>query len=521
MGITWRSWLHGGLAALVFGGGWGGAVAQTPPNVLVVGHVAELQTLDPAVAVTISDFRVIGNIYDGLLRYRKGSLDVEPALATAWEVSADGLTYTFTLRSGVVFDDGTPFSAETVKWNIERVIDPAHPFHNTGPFPFAFILGPIAGADVLAPDRVAIRLKEPYAPFLTMMAGAIGRLAGISPAAVQQHGADFGRHGGGAGPFKLALWEPNQQFVLERNETYWDGPVALDGIVFRPIPDENARVSEMLAGSIDVMVELPPDNVSTFAADPNLTLLEQAGPHIWYLVLNTKEPPFDDVRMRQALNYAIDKETMVRDILKGTAGVANGPIPPAFDWASDTSLAPYPYDPDKARALMAEAGYPNGAEVTFYVTESGSGMLSPIIMGTAIQADLAKVGITATIRQFEWNTFLGEIIPTMVGKANIAELSFMTQDPDMHPFLTLKTGAPVNSGQYSNPAVDALIDKGRATIDPDARAAIYKELQRVVHADAPWVFVANWNQNAVAKVGVQGFELHPSFMMLLKDVSKP
>jgi len=308
--------------------------------------------------------------------------------------------------------------------------------------------------------------------------------------------------------------------VLEANADYWGGAPKLRGVVFRPIVDENARVSEMLAGGTDLTIEVPPDNVATFARDPRFQFYEQSGPHLWYLLLNTKEKPFDNKLVRQAANYAINKTALVDKILKGTATVAAGPTPPAFTWAHDADLAPYPYDPEKAKALLKQAGYPDGVDVTFYVTESGSGMLSPVIMGTAIQADLAAVGIRARIETYEWNTFLGKVIPGMEGKANLAELSFMSQDPDMHPFLALKTGAAINSGYYSNPEVDKLIDEGRAEPDTIKRAAIYRRMQEIVFDDAPWVYVANWKQNAVVAKSVKGFDLHPSFLLRLARVYK-
>jgi peptide/nickel transport system substrate-binding protein len=300
--------------------------------------------------------------------------------------------------------------------------------------------------------------------------------------------------------------------VLEANPDYWGGAPKLKGLVFRPIIDENARVSEMLSGGTDITIEVPPDNVATFTSNAGFKFYEQSGPHLWYLLLNTKEKPFNDKLVRQAANYAINKDALVSQILKGTANVAAGPTPPAFAWAHDNDLKPYPYDPNMAKDLLKKAGYPDGVDVTFYVTESGSGMLSPVIMGTAIQADLAAVGIRAKIETYEWNTFLGKIIPGMEGKANIAELSFMTQDPDMHPFLALKTGAPVNSGYYSNPEVDALIEQGRAVADPAARAPIYKKLQQILADDAPWVYIANWKQNSVAAASVKGYSLQPSFL---------
>ena len=265
---------------------------------------------------------------------------------------------------------------------------------------------------------------------------------------------------------------------------------------------------------------VPPDNIATFTASPDFTFYQQPGPHLWYMVLNTKTKPFDDKRVRQAVNYAVNKPAMVTDILKDTATVASSVTPPAFAWAYDSGLKPYPYDPAKAKQLLAEAGYPNGLDVTFYVTESGSGMLSPVLMGTAIQADLAAVGVRAKIETYEWNTFLGKIIPSMPPDVAIAELSFMTQDPDMHPALALRTGAAVNSGGYSNPKVDALIDAGRTETDRDKRAGIYRQLQDIVYDDAPWVYVANWKQNAVSSARVKGFQLHPSFTTPFYGTSK-
>jgi peptide/nickel transport system substrate-binding protein len=272
------------------------------------------------------------------------------------------------------------------------------------------------------------------------------------------------------------------------------------------------------------MVEVPPDNLDQFRQDSAFKVYEQAGPHLWFLILNAKEGPFADKRVRQAVNYAIDKKALVDDVLQGTAEVAAGPTPPAFAWAYNEALEPYPYDPDKAKALLEEAGAA-GADLTFYVTEGGSGMLDPVAMGTAIQADLAKVGLEVTIETYEWNTFLGEVNPGLEGKADMAEMAWMTNDPDTLPYLALRTEAfpdkgGFNSGYYSNPEVDALLEKARSSTDRDERARLYKEMQEIVRDDAPWAFVANWKQNAVSTAAVEGFSLQPSFFLILRDVSK-
>ncbi|MEP3330070.1 ABC transporter substrate-binding protein [Sedimentitalea sp.] len=520
------NWTRRGLgavagAALALGSFALPTFAQTPPGVLIVGQIAEPKSLDPAAVTAVNDFRILVNLYEGLTRYKSGTLEVEPALAESWTISDDGTEYTFTLKPGVKFHDGTEFNAHAVKFNFDRMLDESHPFHNTGPFPLSFFFGSVASTEVVDDLTVKFTLNAPYAPFLSNLAYPTGLI--VSPAAVEKHDVDFGRNPSGTGPFTFAEWRSNEAVVLERNADYWGDPAGTDVVVFRPITDANTRVAEMLAGGIDMMVEVPPTSLSQFEGDA-FTVAQQAGPHVWFLILNAKEGPFADVRVRQAANYAINKEAIVNDVLEGTAEVAAGPTPPAFAWAYNADLEPYPYDPDKARELLAEAGA-EGAELTFYVTEGGSGMLDPIAMGTAIQADLAAVGLNVSIETYEWNTFLGEVNPGLEGKADMAEMAWMTNDPDTLPYLALRTGAwpdqgGFNSGYYSNPKVDELLEAARTATDQAERARLYQEMQTIVQQDAPWVFVANWKQNAVTSDRVEGFGLEPSFLLHLQGVTK-
>lgn len=500
----------------------GTATAQTPPGVLVVAQIAEPKSLDPHAVTAVNDFRILMNVYDGLVRYKPGTLEVEPALATEWTISEDGKTYTFTLREGVTFHDGSPFNSEAVKFNFERMLDESHPQHDTGPFPLSFFFSAVETIEAPDPQTVVFKLKEPYAPFLSNLAYPTGLI--VSPEAVMQHGQDFGRNPSGTGPFRFAEWQSNSRVVVEANPDYWDGAPQLQAVVYRPITDANTRVAEMLSGGVDVMVEVPPDNVANFRDDGAFKVYEQAGPHLWFLILNAKEGPMADKRVRQAVNYAIDKTALVENVLQGTAEVAAGPTPPAFAWAHNDALEPYPHDPEKAKQLLAEAGA-EGASLTFYVTEGGSGMLDPVAMGAAIQADLAKVGLDVKIETYEWNTFLGKVNPGLEGKADMAEMAWMTNDPDTLPYLALRSEAfpdkgGFNSGYYSNPAVDELLEQARRSTDQSERAMFYKEMQEIVHEDAPWAFIANWKQNAVSSAAVGGFELQPSFFLILKNVTK-
>ena len=497
------------------------AIAQTPPNVLVVGQIAEPKSLDPQAVTAVNDFRILMNVYDGLVRYKSGTLEVEPALATSWTISADGTEYTFKLRRGVKFHDGSGFDAADVEFNFDRMLDENHPYHHTGPFPLSFFFSAIEDVEAVDASTVRFKLNAPYAPFLSNLAYPTGLI--VSPESVQEHDKEFGRNPSGTGPFKFAEWESNAKVVVTRNADYWDGAPSLEAVVFRPITDGNTRVAEMLSGGLDVMVEIPPDSVAQFNGN-GFNLLEQAGPHLWFLILNAKEGPFADKRVRQAINYAIDKKTLVEQVLQGTAEVASGPTPPAFSWAYNESLQPYPYDPRKAKQLLQAAGHEN-ASLTFYVTEGGSGMLDPVPMGTAIQADLAKVGIDVKIETYEWNTFLGKVNPGLEGKADMAEMAWMTNDPDTLPYLALRTDAwpdkgGFNSGYYSNPEVDKLLEAARQSTDQAERAKLYQQMQEIVYEDAPWAFIANWKQNAATSDSVRDFELQPSFFLLLKDVKK-
>jgi len=496
--------------------------SQPPASALVVGLNAEPKSLDPHATTAQNDFRIVVNLYEGLVRFAEGSLDVEPALAESWEVSADETEYLFHLRDGVTFHDGTDLTAEAVVFNFERMLDGAHPFADTGPFPLAsFMFGAIEGVEAVDERTVRFRLSEPFAPLLAHLAYPTGLI--VSPAAVREHGAAFGRHPSGTGPFRFVAWEPSRLVRLERSDDYWGEPARSEELLFRPIGDAMTRVAELRAGALDVVPELSADHVAWFREADGFTVHESIGPHLWFLILNAKEPPFDSRAMRQAVNYAIDKEALVDEILRGTAEVAASPIVPAFDWAHDPDLAPYPHDPEKARALVAEAGYGDGAEVTLLIPSSGSGMLEPVAMATAIQADLKAVGVEVVIETFEWNTYLGKVNAGLEGLGDMAAMAWMTDDPDTLPYLALRSAAHppgFNSGYYANPDVDRLVEAARRETDRAERGRLYRDVARLVHDDAPWVFVASWKQPAVVADRVEGFELEPSFLLELSDVGK-
>lgn len=500
------------------------ADAPVEGDPVVVAQLAEPASLDPHAVTAVNDFRINVNIYDGLVRYEDGSLDVEPALASDWDVSDDGTLYTFTLREDVTFHDGTPFNADAVVFNFERMLDENHPFADTGPFPLAEqFFGEIEEVRAVDEFTVEMELGAPSAVFLGNLAYPTGLL--ISPAAVEEFGEDVGRNPAGTGPYSFVEWLGNERVTLEANADYWDGAPAVPGLVFRPVPESQTRVTELLAGNADIIVEVPPDDIAALDEDPDVQIVQEAGPHTWFLILNLAEEPFDDPLVRQAVNHAIDREALVTDILSGTAAVTNTPIAAAFGEVHNADVEGYDYDPERARELLAEAGYEDGLDITFYVTEGGSGMLQPIPMAEFMQANLADVGINVDIETYEWNAYLDEVNAGIEGKAAMAQMAWMTSDPITLPDLTLRSDqwpddGGFNSGYYANPEVDELIEAAKREADEATRIELLREMQEIVVADAPWVTVASATETAATQADIEGFELHPSTLLRLGGLSR-
>ncbi len=492
--------------------------ALPPESALVIGQVAEPRSLDPQVTTALNDFRILVNVYEGLVGYRPGTLEPAPSLAESWTVSDDGLSYEFRLRPGVRFHDGSRFDAEAVRFNFQRMLDREHPFHDTGPFPLAFFFEQVQRVDVVDALTVRFVLSAPFAPFLSNLAYPTGLM--VSPTAVRRYGRDVGRHPSGTGPFRFVDWQAGRRVALERFDAYHGEPAALQRLIFRPITDPMTRVAELMAGGIDLALELSPDNVAAFRQRPRYRVLEATGPHLWFLILNTRNGALADPRLRRAVDLAIDKRSLVRDVLRDTAETAVGPIPRAFGWAVDPERAAAPHDPARARALLAEAGVARGLTLRLLVPRGGSGMLAPLAMATAIQGDLARVGVDVRIESYEWNAYLARVNAGLDADADMAAMAWMTNDPDTLPYLALRCDARpgqggFNSGHYCNPALDVLIEQARRASDRDERARLYRSIAALVQQDRPWVVVASWRQNLVTQARVRGLRLEPSFFLRL------
>ena len=507
-------------AVIIAAGGVASPAAAQPAGTLVVGLVAEPVNLDPAQVTDLNSNRVGRRIVETLVTFPEESTQVVAGLAESWTVSRDGLRYTFKLRKGITFHDGTAFTADAVKFSIDRQTDPEHPFNKLGKYPFAnYFFGNVKAVEIVDPSTVEFVLKEPRASFLTILTAAAASI--VSPTAAKKFGADYALQPVGTGPFKFASWDRGQRVVLERNPSYWRHAVKIDRVVYRPIVEDQARLTELLTGSLDLIVGTPPDFVSHLESNPKITLLKQVGAHVWYLGINNQKKPFDDKRVRQALNYAVNKDAIVRDVLKGTGSPSRGPVLPAT-WGADPGLKPYPYDPERARKLLAEAGYPSGFATSLWVPESGSGMQSPVAMSTVIQSNLKAVGVNVALQTMEWGAYLAKLRSK---EQELFALSWMAgnEDPDMvmYPLLHSSQWTPngPNRALYKNARFDELLHQARLVTDQGKRAELYREAQRILVDDAPWIFIDHEIQTAAHGKRVQGFKLHPSFDLRVETIS--
>jgi peptide/nickel transport system substrate-binding protein len=495
------------------------AAAAPPKDAIVVGLLAEPVTMDPPQITDLNSTRVIKRMFEGLTAQELGTYRIVPGLAERWDISRDGLLYTFHLRPNVKFHDGTPLTAEAVKFCFDRQMNEQGPFYKTGTYPYVKgFLGNVAGVEVVNPSTVQIRLKSPLTPFLQYLAHH--SLYVYSPEALKKWGKDVVKHPVGTGPFKLETWEPGVKVVLTRNDEYWGGAPKIRQAIYVPIIEAQARLSAIKTGEIDLTMDVPPDSLDDLRKDPNIVVAETNSSAVWYVVLNTRHSILKDRRVRQALNYAVNKEAIIRDILKGTAIVAVSPLSPVYGPYAEPGVPRYPYDPEKAKALLKEAGHPNGFDVTFVVPESGSGMQSPVEMGTVIQANLAAVGVRAKIQTMEWGAYLKKYLDG----PDMAEMSWNPSigDPDHMMYMLLSSDRfppAFNAGFYQNQKVDELLRKARTTIDEKERVLLYREAQKLVTEDAPWIIVDHGKQVIVLRKRVQGFKLHPNFDLVLTQVS--
>lgn len=490
----------------------------------IFGRGGDSVGLDPALEEDGESFKVCDNIYDTLVQYKDGSTDLEPGLAEKWESSEDGLTWTFFLRKGVKFHDGTPFDADAVLFSLNRQHDKTHPFHNvSGSYVYWVATGLAEIVDkITAIDdfTIQITLKTAYAPFIYTI--AITPFSIVSPTAVKEYGDAYFNNPVGTGPFKFSRWDKKDKIVLLANDDYWGGRPNLDRVVFRSIPDNAVRLIELQQGGLHAMEFPNPDDLQQIEQDDSLKLLTQPGMNIGYLAMNFEKPPLDNQKVRLAINHAIDKTTIIKHLYQGLGMPAKNPIPPTL-WSYDDTIQDYEYNPELAKKLLKEAGFPNGFETTLWALP----VPRPYIpdgraLAEVIQSDLRKIGIKTKILTYDWGTYLEK---TKNGEHDMAMLGWSADlgDPDnFFYFLLSKSSAEKPAGNiafYRSDDMQNVLEKARATSDKDERDALYKEAQRIFHKDVPWVPLAHAKQVLVINKMVKNLRLQPLNWKYFRSVS--
>ena len=480
--------------------------------------------LDPALEEDGESFKVCDNIYDTLIHYKDGSTEIEPGLATKWESSEDGLSWTFSLRKGVTFHDGTPFNSEAVLFSLNRQHEKNHPFHNVeGSYTYWVATGLAEIVDeITAIDdhTVKITLKSPYAPFLYAI--AITPFSIVSPTAVKEKGDNYSNHPVGTGPFIFQQWDRGDKIVLKANENYWGGRPNVDRVIFLSIPDNSVRLIELQQGNLHAMEFPNPDDLQQIRDDESLDLLSQPGMSVGYLALNMEKPPFDNLKVRLAINHAINKAVIIEHLYQGLGIPAKNPIPPTL-WSYDDSIEDYDYNPKLAKELLTQAGYPKGFETTLWALP----VPRPYIpdgraLAEVIQSELREIGIKTNIVTYDWGTYLEK---TKYGDHDMAMLGWSADfgDPDNFLyFLLSKSSAKKPAGNiafYKSDEMQQILEKARSISDKDERISLYKKAQNVFHRDIPWVPLAHAQQVLVINKKVKNLTLQPLNWKYFRNVT--
>lgn len=485
------------------------AVAAPSQKTVVFGRSADATFLDPAKFLDNESAMVIENIFDGLVRYRDDSTLIEPALASAWSISPDGLTYTFTLRRGVAFHDGTPFNAEAARFSLLRKIDPSHPFYRAKHGKMDTTLRAVKSVEAVDEFTLRLSLKAPHATLLDELARHSSYI--VSPAAVKALDERFGERPVGTGPFVFESWIKGERIILRANPRYFGGAPKIDGVVFRVVPDGKVRLLELKAGAIHALDALAPEDRDEVLRTRGLVLEAKPGMNVGYLAMNGDRAPLDNPKVRQAIAHAVNTPALIKLAYMGMASPATSPLPPTM-WGHNPRLKPYAFDPAKARALLRQAGLPHGFETTLWVMPvSRPYMPQPDKIARIIQDNLAAVGIRARLVTHDWSAYLAK---AYAGEHDLCLLGWVSSaDPSdilEHLFDLDNAVKPhaTNISFFRDKGVHALLHQGALEADPKRRLEAYARAQEIIRDQAPLLPLAHAYQTLARSAKVTGIVNH-------------
>lgn len=489
--------LSAALAAFA-GGCFFRSAEQKPPGYVSVGIESYPGQLDPRFTTDANSSRVSALVYSALLRPERDS-ELRPDLATSWR-KIDERTYLFEIRPGVVFHDGTPLTARDVKYTYDSILDPATRSSKRA------LLGPLASVEEAGPYGVRFRLSAPHAPFLEQCT------IGIVPAGTP---AQPDRPPPGSGPFIVETIRPGEKVVLRANPRYWEGRPRIDGLAFHAVPDAMVRVLEFKKGTIDLLQnDIEPDMLPWLRRNTAAAIETRQGTTFQYVGVNLTHPILGRREVRQALAYAIDRERIIRHLLKNLAAPATGLLSP-LHWAYDPSVPQRPYDPEKARSLLDRAGFRDpdgdGPRPRFRLSFKTTNIDLRRRIAEALKEQLQRVGIELDVRAYEWGTFYGDV---RRGNFHLFSLAWVgVLDPDIYYNLFHSSSVPPNGdnrGRYANAELDRLLERGRASLEREERKAVYRRVQRLLAEELPYIPLWWWKNVVVSRPDLRGVEPYPN-----------
>jgi peptide/nickel transport system substrate-binding protein len=493
------------LAACGGSGGSSNTGSTTPKSggTMKVAQFNDLNVLEPLTSRLVIEREVFYNMYDSLLTI-DSSAKLQPGLATKWDTSADGKTVTFTLRTGVKFQDGTDFNAEAVKFNIERYLKDGGALNQR-----KSELASVDTVDAPTPTTAVFKLKKPDATLLATLVDRSGMI--LSPTAIKKGASDFSTRpvDAGSGPFSFVEFKPGDHVTLKKNPTYWKKAPYLDQIIYYYKSDLNATASSLKTGDIDFAYSVDAKDVADIKANKDLTYQELASFAFAGIELNHASGPFADPNKAKALALAIDRRQILKNVFFDIGAISYGPISPSHTQFFDSGEKIYDKaDPDKAK--QAATGF------TFTLKVDPS--QPSVQQGQLIQDQLKKAGITVQIQQQEFAQITND---TRAGKFEAALVGWSGRlDPDGNMHNWFRTGGTNNDGKYSNPQVDQLLDDGRANSDVAKRKVAYQQAQKLLVQDVAYVFTRHAPATQISTKHVKGFTLYPDNINRFGEVWK-
>ncbi|MFB6468371.1 ABC transporter substrate-binding protein [Cytobacillus sp. Hz8] len=492
-----------------------GSGEKTAGGTLIFGRGGDSVALDPINATDGESFKITDNVFDTLVSFGKDNTEIEPGLAEKYESTKDGLKYTFHLRKGIKFHDGTDFNADAVVFNFDRwKKGPAEEF----PYYVSQFGDNIKEVKAVDDYTVEITLNRVVAPFYKNLAMSAFGIS--SPAAIEKYGDKYKEHPVGTGPFKFVEWKRNDTITLEKNKDYWQkGLPKLDKVVFRTIPDNSARLNALSAGEVDLIDGVNFSDVESIKANKDLQIFYRPSLNVGYLGLTATRGPLKDKKVRQALNYAVDKKALIDAFYAGAADPAKNPIPPTIDGYND-DIKDYPYDPEKAKALLKEAGYDNSQTLELWAMPVPRDyMPNGQKVAEALQKNFADVGVKTKIVSYEWATYLDK---ASKGEADMFLLGWTGDNGDADNFLyALLDEDSIGSNNYSyfkNDEMHKLLIEAQSTNDQAKRDKLYKKAQEIIKEEAPWIPLVHSTPVIAGKKSVSGYVPHPTGTEPLTEV---